>query len=67
MSKLKIVKEAPEDSFTKSDCKCQFCVNMNQAQLDWNGFKISSELQKNMKRVIAKIEDREVKRRKIDK
>ena len=67
MRKVKIIKEDEKDKFTKSECVCEFCVSMNQAQLDWNGFKISSELQKNMKRVIAKIENRENKRRKIGK
>jgi hypothetical protein len=41
---------------------CEFCVGMNQAQLDWCDFEAKSELQKNMKRVIKKIEDREVKK-----
>ena len=62
MGKVKIIKEVPEDSFTKSECVCEFCVGMNQAQLDWCDFEAKSELQKNMKRVIKKIEDREVKK-----
>lgn len=67
MGKLKVVKEVEKDKFTKSECACEFCVGMNQAQLDWCDFKAKSELQKNMKRVIAKIENRENKRRKIGK
>jgi hypothetical protein len=59
MGKVKIIKEAEKDKFTKSDCVCEFCVSMNQAQLDWCDFEIKNELQKNMKRVIAKIENRE--------
>ena len=67
MGKLKVVKEVEKDSFTKSECVCEFCVGMNQAQLDWCDFEAKSELQKNMKLVIAKIENRENKRRKIGK
>ena len=62
MGKLKVVKEVEKDFFTRSECVCEFCVGMNQAQLEWVDFQAKSELQKNMKRVIKKIEDRELKK-----
>ena len=52
------------ENFQRSNCKCKFCEGMHNSISDWETFIPETILQKNMKRVVAKIERREKKNKK---
>ena len=52
----------------ESDCNCVQCNQMRLASLEWDSYQPTTNLQRRMKEVVKKIEDREErknKRRKI--
>ena len=53
-----------KDDFTESECVCKVCKSMNDTGKEWDSFTPQTNLQKRMKDVIEKIENREKKRRK---
>ena len=58
MGKLIIVEEEKqEDKFTTSSCTCPTCVGTHIAVIEWNLFIPRNKLQRNMKRVVARIEE----------
>ncbi len=54
-----------KDDFTESECVCKVCQSMNDVDEEWDSFTPQTNLQKRMKDVIARIETREKKKRKI--
>jgi len=58
MSKLIIVNDDCE-VFTKSTCSCHFCMSMHASVNEWETFIPTTHLQKEMKKVVSKIENRE--------
>lgn len=48
----------PDDTekFTTSNCNCDVCKSMAAAQVEWDSFETKTNLQKRMKKSIAKIE-----------
>lgn len=53
-----IIPDNEETRFTESSCTCEYCKNMRFAQEEWKSFIPKNYLQKNMKKVIKKIEDK---------
>lgn len=53
-----VVPDKTSDSFTKSTCNCASCLAMHLAVLEWDSFTVKTSLQKSMKHVVGKIENR---------
>lgn len=45
------------ETFTPSKCDCSFCKQMHLSVEEWDTFVPETILQKNMKKVVKKIED----------
>lgn len=56
--KIEIIPEKIKDRFTKSNCKCDFCQETHNAVNNWNNQDFETKLQKNMKSIIEKIEEK---------
>ncbi len=59
--------ENEAEIFTRSTCNCEFCVSTHQAVNRWDTYVPVTLLQKNMKNVVAKIENgsgKQIKKRK---
>jgi hypothetical protein len=54
------------EPFTRSNCQCLFCLDMHQSVNEWDSFKVTTNLQIGMKRVVEKIETRSLKKSKIN-
>ncbi len=61
MSRVIVVKNEDE-TFTRSTCDCTFCESTHQAAEEWETFVPETKLQKGMKEVVAKIENRALRR-----
>lgn len=46
----------------KSECVCDFCLSMRQADKEWDTFIPKTNLQKRMKKVVKKIEKKNKKK-----
>lgn len=46
----------------KSECVCDFCKSMRQADKEWDTFIPKTNLQKRMKKVVKKIEKKNFKK-----
>lgn len=53
--------EDDKDKFTKSDCKCSFCITTQNSVDEWKDFTVKTNLQKRMKEVVSEIEKRSKK------
>lgn len=53
-----IVVKNEEETFTRSPCDCTFCKQMHHSVKEWDTFVPETILQKNMKRVVERIEAR---------
>lgn len=51
-----IVPETDEEKFTRSECQCVHCFLMHVSVAEWDTFKPKNKLQRNMKKIVAKIE-----------
>jgi len=60
MGKL-IISEDNSESFTRSKCKCDFCLDMNNTST----FQVKDNLSKRLLGVIKRIEKRERKKKNI--
>ena len=58
MSKIIIVSDNAE-TFTKSQCKCEFCFDIHKASMDWESYVPETNIQKNMLAIVKHIEQRE--------
>lgn len=53
---LSIIPDKEGGEFTRSSCECKDCMLMHMAQIEWDTFKIETNLQKRMKKVVSKLE-----------
>lgn len=51
-----------EEKFTPSECNCDMCRSMHNAQLEWDTFIPTTELQFRMKEVVNKLENNKIKK-----
>ena len=58
IKKLIVVPDNKTDKFTKSECKCSFCVTTQSSTDEWDNLPVKTNLQKRMKEVISEIEKR---------
>ena len=47
-----------DETFTKSDCKCEFCDNIHKSNKEWDDFTPSTNLQQRMVDIVRRIERR---------
>lgn len=58
-NKRKVIVTDDSEMFTKSGCACQFCQDIHTSNTEWEKFEITTRLQRGMKDVVKRIEDRE--------
>jgi hypothetical protein len=56
--KVEIIPEKDKDNFTKSHCNCDFCTETHEAVVNWGNQFFETKLQKNMKKIIQRIEEK---------
>jgi hypothetical protein len=57
--KVIVTPDLESEKFTKSNCDCKFCIDMNNANQEWQELRPTTNLQNRMKNVISAIETRE--------
>lgn len=62
MSGKLIVVSDHSEQFCRSNCDCDFCLDMHNSVREWNSFVPKNQLQKRMMQVVANIEAREIKK-----
>lgn len=55
--------QSEDEPFTVSNCKCDFCIGTHVSIMEWETFTAKTELQRNMLRVVDRIEKREASRK----
>ena len=55
---VNVIPDKNTEGFTPSYCNCVKCAMVHAAQLEWDLFTPKTNLQRNMKNAIAKIEER---------
>lgn len=56
--KVIVTPDLESEKFTKSNCNCKFCIEMNNSNEEWEQLKPETNLQNRMKNVISSIETR---------
>ena len=51
-----IVPDDQGEPFTRSDCKCEFCIHMHNCNVEWSSFICRTQLQKRILEVVSKLE-----------
>ncbi len=64
-SPRRVIITEDKDDFMESECACKVCQSINDVDEELDSFTPETNLQKRMKDVIARIETREKKKRKI--
>jgi hypothetical protein len=54
--KLVTVPDSEVEPFTKSECSCNICKEINECEKEWDTFSVKTNLQKRMKDVVLSIE-----------
>lgn len=62
--KVTVVPDDEGEKFTPSLCNCNACRSMHIAQLEWDTFTPTTELQFRMKEVVQKLEQKNSKKSK---
>ena len=57
--KVIVTPDLESEKFTKSNCDCKFCIDMNNSNQEWQELRPTTNLQNRMKNVISAIETRE--------
>jgi hypothetical protein len=57
--KVIVTPDLDSEKFTKSNCDCKFCIDMNNSNQEWQELRPTTNLQNRMKNVISAIETRE--------
>lgn len=58
-----IVPDHEGEPFSESVCRCEICLSMHLANIEWDNFAPQTALQRNMKKVVSKIES-DIRKRK---
>lgn len=58
MYSVTVIPDQDGEVFSPSFCNCEQCRIIHAAQLEWNSFIPQTQLQRNMKQVVSKIETR---------
>ena len=53
-----VTPDSEGEQFTASTCHCRACTLMHLAQMEWDTFTPRTHLQRGMKEVVARIEER---------
>lgn len=59
---LTVLPDNETEEFTNSKCDCDVCKSMHLAQIEWEQFEPKTKLQKRMKKSVANIEKRLLKK-----
>ena len=51
-----IVPDNEGEPFTRSNCKCEFCLHMHNCNVEWESFICRTQLQRRLKEVVSKLE-----------
>ena len=54
--KLVTVPDSEVEPFTKSECSCNVCKEINECEREWDTFSVKTNLQKRMKDVVLSIQ-----------
>ena len=54
--KLVTVADSEVEPFTKSECSCNVCKEINECEREWDTFSVKTNLQKRMKDVVLSIQ-----------
>lgn len=54
--KLVTVPDSEVEPFTKSECSCNVCKEINDCEREWDTFSVKTNLQKRMKDVVLSIQ-----------
>ncbi len=63
MGKLIIVPDPVECSFTRSECNCPVCLEMNDMEKEWDTYVPTNNLQRRMLSVVKRIEKKYAKKK----
>lgn len=58
MYSVSVIPDKEGEIFSQSFCNCEQCRIMHAAQLEWDSFIPTTQLQRNMKNIVSKIETR---------
>jgi hypothetical protein len=64
MTERKIIITKDDESsekFSPTECTCETCKGMNTGSIEWLGFSPTNNLQRRMKEVVSRIEEREAR------
>lgn len=61
MARKVIITNDESESFKRSICDCEFCDTMHASVKEWDTFTPKTVLQKNIMKVVKRIEEREKK------
>jgi hypothetical protein len=64
MPKPRVIITADDEPFTQSECTCDFCISMHEAQEAWETYEVKTHLQRRMKNVVNRIEGKMLKNEK---
>lgn len=64
MPKSRLIICDETEKFTQSECDCDFCNSMHEAQEQWETYQVKSNLQRRMKNVVNRIETKLLKNEK---
>jgi hypothetical protein len=53
-----IIVHDEQETFTRSNCDCNFCASMHNSIQEWDTFVPETNLQRRMKETVARIENR---------
>ena len=51
-----VIPDDEGETFSRSDCKCEFCIHMHNCNVEWESFICKTQLQRRMKEVVSKLE-----------
>jgi hypothetical protein len=54
--KLVTVPDEEVEPFTKSECSCNVCKEINECEREWDSFSVKTNLQRRMKDVVLSIQ-----------
>jgi len=54
--KLVTVPDSEVEPFTKSECSCNICKEINECEREWDTFSVKTNLQRRMKDVVLSIQ-----------